>query len=111
MSAPWIAARRCASVRSRQRSAQRARQFNLEFRVADATASPYLALAMLVQAGLDGIRRQQGDRCASPRRCPTSLAEALTLLEAAKVAATGWERVLSGLCAVQARGDQGLETG
>ena len=35
---------------------RRARQFNVEFRVADATASPYLALAMLVQAGLDGIR-------------------------------------------------------
>ena len=36
----------------------RARQFNIEFRVADATASPYLALAMLVQAGLDGVRQQ-----------------------------------------------------
>jgi len=37
---------------------QHARQCNVEFRVADATASPYLALAVLVQAGLDGIRRE-----------------------------------------------------
>jgi len=36
--------------------AQRARQFNVEFRVADATASPYLALAVMIQAGLDGVR-------------------------------------------------------
>ena len=31
-------------------------QFNLEFRVSDATASPYMALGALVHAGLDGIR-------------------------------------------------------
>jgi glutamine synthetase len=30
---------------------------NLEFRAADCTASPYLALGMLIRAGLDGIRR------------------------------------------------------
>ena len=30
-------------------------QFNIEFRAADATASPYLALGALVYAGLDGI--------------------------------------------------------
>jgi glutamine synthetase len=48
----------------------RARQFNVEFRVADATASPYLALAMLVQAGLDGIRegRELDAQPAQPRR-------------------------------------------
>jgi glutamine synthetase len=33
-------------------------QFNIEFRAADATANPYLALGALVYAGLDGIRRQ-----------------------------------------------------
>lgn len=33
-----------------------ARQFNIEFRVADATANPYLALAALVRAGLEGLR-------------------------------------------------------
>ena len=35
-----------------------ARQFNAEFRVADAAASPYLALGMLVYAGLDGVRKK-----------------------------------------------------
>jgi glutamine synthetase len=33
-----------------------AKRFNLEYRAADATASPYLQLAMLVHAGLAGIR-------------------------------------------------------
>lgn len=32
-----------------------ARQFNFEFRAADATASPYLALAMIMRAGLAGL--------------------------------------------------------
>jgi glutamine synthetase len=61
--------------------AARARQFNVEFRVADATASPYLVLAALVQAGLDGIRagRELADH--RPRPLPSSLGEALTLLE------------------------------
>ena len=36
-----------------------ARQFNVEFRVADATASPYLALGALVHAGLDGLRHRR----------------------------------------------------
>ncbi len=35
-----------------------ARQFNLEFRVADAAASPYLTLGALVSAGVDGVRRR-----------------------------------------------------
>ena len=34
------------------------RQFNVEYRVADAAASPYLALGALVFAGVDGIRRK-----------------------------------------------------
>jgi len=67
--------------------AQRARQFNVEFRVADAAASPYLALAVLVQAGLDGIRRRLEIDMQSPRPLPGSLAEALTLLEASETAA------------------------
>lgn len=33
-----------------------AKSFNMEFRAADATASPHLALGMLVRAGLAGIR-------------------------------------------------------
>ena len=67
--------------------AQRARQFNVEFRVADATANPYMALAMLVQAGLDGIRHKREIDLTSPRSLPTSLGEALRLLEASESAA------------------------
>lgn len=33
-----------------------AKQYNLEFRAADATASPHLSLAVLILAGLEGIR-------------------------------------------------------
>ena len=66
----------------------RARQFNIEFRVADATASPYLALAMLVQAGLDGVR-QHMDIDARPRPLPSSLGEALTLMQESR-SATEW---------------------
>jgi len=67
--------------------AQHARQFNVEFRVADATASPYLALAVMVQAGLDGIRRQLQIEEQSPRPLPSSLEQALLLLEACEPAA------------------------
>ena len=38
--------------------ADAAGQFNVEFRPADAAASPYLALGALVHAGVDGIRRK-----------------------------------------------------
>jgi glutamine synthetase len=67
--------------------AQRARQFNIEFRVADATASPYLALAVLVQAGLDGIRRERDFEQSSRQPLPATLPEALMLLEASDSAA------------------------
>ena len=67
--------------------AQRARQFNLEYRVADATASPYLALAALVQAGLDGIREQRDIMLERLQPLPRSLSEALTMLENSAVAA------------------------
>ncbi|HUA36580.1 MAG TPA: glutamine synthetase family protein [Candidatus Binataceae bacterium] len=61
---------------------KRGRQFNFEFRVADATANPYLALAIVIQAGLDGIRHQRRIEATDERSLPTSLTEALTLLEA-----------------------------
>jgi glutamine synthetase len=64
----------------------RARQFNIEFRVADATASPYLALALLLQAGLDGVR-QHMDIDARPQALPRSLSDALTLLQESRSAA------------------------
>jgi glutamine synthetase len=38
--------------------AEPARQLRLEYRGADATANPYLALGALVRAGLDGLRAQ-----------------------------------------------------
>ena len=37
---------------------QAAPQLRLEYRAADATANPYLALGALVHAGLDGVRRE-----------------------------------------------------
>ena len=66
---------------------RRARQFNVEFRVADATASPYLALAMLVQAGLDGIRQHRDLDTHVPQALPDSLDQALNLLEASPAVA------------------------
>jgi glutamine synthetase len=68
-------------------AAQRARQFNVEFRVADAAASPYLALAVLIQAGLDGIRQRRTIASHQPQPLPDSLDHALTLLEASAAAA------------------------
>jgi glutamine synthetase len=67
-------------------AAQRAKQCNIEFRVADATASPYLALAMLVQAGLDGVRQKLALDAARRQPLPTSLGNALELLERAPLA-------------------------
>jgi glutamine synthetase len=74
-----------------------ARQFNLEFRAADAAACPHLALAVLVLAGLRGIREElpepslvKGDpsglgeedrRRLGVRPLPASLGEALEALE------------------------------
>src|SRR6266446_4152911 len=82
-----------------------AEHFNLEYRVADATASPYLALGAVVWAGLDGIRNNRAllppperdfwemseiDReVAGVRPLPRSLDVALENL-AASEAAPGW---------------------
>jgi glutamine synthetase len=75
-----------------------AHQFNVEYRVADAAASPYLALGALVWAGIDGIRHNRtlppirernfwdmtdDERAAADvRPLPRSLGEALDGLEA-----------------------------
>ena len=59
-----------------------ARQFHLEFRAADAAASPYLALGAVIFAGLDGIRRSLPLPDGAPRSLPRSLPEALTELAA-----------------------------
>jgi glutamine synthetase len=79
-------------------------QFNIEYRVADAAACPYLALGAIIHAGLDGIRggmtlppertdfwemteQQRAD--AGIDELPRSLAQALDLLEATE-AARSW---------------------
>lgn len=75
-----------------------AEQYNFEYRAADATANPYLALGVLVHAGLEGIERDlsppemaQVDpanmdaderRRRGIARLPTSLSEALDAFEA-----------------------------
>ena len=59
------------------------RRYNMEFRVCDATASPYLALGALIHAGADGIARGLSlDPAAPSPALPASLGEALDLLEA-----------------------------
>jgi glutamine synthetase len=63
-----------------------ARQFNVEYRVADATASPYLALGALVWAGLDGIRTARRLAGTKGAKLADNLPEALDLLEASAVA-------------------------
>lgn len=65
-----------------------ARQFNLEYRVADAAASPYLALGALVWAGIDGITRKL-DLPEDAPPLPASLTAALDALEA-DPAASQW---------------------
>jgi glutamine synthetase len=66
-----------------------ARQFNIEFRVCDAAASPYLALGMVIFAGVDGIRRSLPLPLAGtmPPSLPASLDKALDLLAASEAAA------------------------
>jgi len=79
--------------------------FNLEYRAADATASPHLALAVLVRAGLEGLREGAAAPPIAPgdpetlsaeerarlgiRRLPQDLPEALAALQADAVA-SGW---------------------
>jgi glutamine synthetase len=56
-----------------------ARQFNVEFRAADAAASPYLALGAVLFAGADGIARELPLPASSdaPSLLPHSLSEAI----------------------------------
>jgi glutamine synthetase len=68
-----------------------ARQFNFEFRVCDAAASPYLALGAVIFAGADGLRRQLGLPPSASRadELPHSLGQALDAMAASKAVA-GW---------------------
>ena len=60
-----------------------AKQFNLEFRVCDASASPYMALGALIFAGADGIARKLAlpEPGGAAQPLPRSLAEALDGME------------------------------
>ncbi|MGI3902299.1 MAG: hypothetical protein ACRYGP_04455 [Janthinobacterium lividum] len=104
-----------------------ARRFNLEFRAADATASPYLQLGALVRAGLDGIRRNlpaphlttgdPGDLTSDERRVrgigvlPSSLGEALNALEADPAALDWLGPTLAEAYLMHKRGEIGMAEG
>jgi glutamine synthetase len=68
-----------------------ARQFNIEFRVCDASASPYLALGAVIFAGVDGIRRTlplpETGTGTAPLSLPSSLDQALDTLAASELVA------------------------
>ena len=104
-----------------------ARSYNVEYRAADAAASPYLLLAALVRAGLEGLRaglgapevteEDQALRSESElearglRRLPTSLFEALATLEADAVAAGWWPPQLLDVYLKHKRGEIALLEG
>ena len=64
--------------------AETTRQFHVEFRVADAAASPYLALGAVIFAGVDGLRRALPLPApgGAAQSLPRSLPEALDRLAA-----------------------------
>jgi glutamine synthetase len=82
-----------------------ATQFNIEYRAADATANPYLALAAIIRSGLEGLKAKlptpplvtgdpstmsEGERAAKGlKRLPESLDAALQALRA-DATVTGW---------------------
>ncbi|GAA5160931.1 MULTISPECIES: glutamine synthetase family protein [Amycolatopsis] len=79
-----------------------ARQFNLEYRAADATANPWLTLAVLVRAGLAGLTGgdvypdpavwpEEADLADVPR-LPATLSGALESLREDRVAASWFDR-------------------
>jgi glutamine synthetase len=67
-----------------------ARQFNIEFRVCDGAASPYLALGVVLFAGADGLRRKLALPAPSERApaLPQSLGDALKAMEASEAVRT-----------------------
>lgn len=85
--------------------ANHAKQYNLEYRGADATSNPWLALGLLIRAGLEGIREGLeappvvgGDPAALPAeeleaasygRLPQTLEEAIERLQS-DTTVTGW---------------------
>jgi glutamine synthetase len=101
--------------------AARARQFNVEFRAADAAASPHLALAGLILAGLAGMRdglaapqpteddisEWDSDRLAAAglKRIPGSLEAALAALEGDAVLGAALPDRLPAIYAAHKRGE------
>lgn len=112
----WSAAYTCLGEKNREATlricptldlpgSNPARQFNMEFRAADGCASPHLSLAVLLRAGLEGIRAgleqppltnsDPADMDDETRerlgihRLPASLGEALEALQADSTV-TGW---------------------
>lgn len=112
----WSAAYTCLGEKNREATlricptldlagSNPARQFNMEYRAADGCASPHLSLAVVLKAGLEGIRAgldqpplvnsdpselsAEEQRRLGIRRLPESLAEALDTLAADKVV-SGW---------------------
>lgn len=71
-----------------------ARQFNVEYRVADASACPYLALGAVIWAGVDGLTRKLALPASDAEAplLPRSLEEALAALERDERAATWWSK-------------------
>ena len=80
------AALRVCPVFAAATGAERARQTNVEFRAADATASPYLALGAIVFAGVDGLRNRLALPEGEAPMLPQTLAEALDAFEASEAA-------------------------
>ncbi|MBP1875204.1 Glutamate--methylamine ligase [Ensifer adhaerens] len=112
----WSAAYTCLGEKNREATlricptldlpgSNPAKQFNMEYRAADACASPHLSLAVLLKAGLEGIRAgleqpplinsdpsdfsDADQKKLGIRRLPSSLPEALETLAEDKVV-TGW---------------------
>jgi glutamine synthetase len=112
----WSAAYTCLGEKNREATlricptldlpgSNPAKQFNMEYRAADACASPHLSLAVILKAGLEGIRAgleqpplinsdpselsAQDKAKFGIRRLPSSLSEALDTLAADEVV-TGW---------------------
>jgi glutamine synthetase len=85
------AALRVCPVFAAADAADTARQFNLEFRVCDAAASPYLALGAVLFAGADGLQRKLAlpPSAAGADELPHSLNQALDAMAASKAVA-GW---------------------
>ncbi len=117
----WCAAYGCLGAQNREAALRicpgtalggcdPARAFNIEFRVADATANPYLVLAGLIRTGLEGLRAKlptpplvninpeslgAGERARlGIARLPTSLSAALEALRQDEVACSWFDPLL-----------------